>query len=330
MRGGRPGASRCRLAPAAAAVVLAVVTVAWPRCAHGCSSCGCTLSSDWASQGYAAGPGFHLDLRFDYFDQDRLMSGRGAVDRGAIPLPTERELQQRTLNRNTSLVLDYSPSAEWGIDVQVPYYDRYHATVAPGDTGTSTSHARGLGDIRVLGRFQGFSPEHTTGVQLGLKLATGGFHEDFTEGPQAGTRVDRGLQPGTGTTDLLLGVYHYGTIARSWDYFAQALLQQPLNSRERFKPGTGINVNLGVRYAANPAVVPQIQLNVRAEKRESGANADVENSGATLVYLGPGVTVRVARRAEAYAFVQVPVYENVNGFQIEPRFAVSGGLHFTP
>lgn len=309
----------------AAVLTAAAVTLA-PGVALACSSCGCILSSDWASQGYVAGAGFHLDLRFDGFDQDVLRAGTGAVDRRRIALPAGREIQQTTINRNLALNLDYSSNAAWGVSLQVPFFDRRHTTVVAGDAAVSASHTRSIGDVRAIARYQGFSPERTTGAQFGLKFATGAFDADFTGGPEAGTPLDRGLQPGTGTTDALVGAYHFGALGRYWNYFAQALVQQPLNSRRDFKPGTGLNVNVGVRYTANRSVVPQIQLNLRTEKRESGAEADVENSGATLVYLGPGITLRVAPGLAAYAFVQVPVYENVNGYQLEPRFAASAGL----
>lgn len=75
-------------------------------------------------------------------------------------------------------------------------------------------------------------------------------------------------------------------------------------------------------------VVPQLQLNLRSERRESGANADEANSGSTLAYLSPGVTATLSDRLKAYAFVQLPVYQRVNGLQIEPRRSVSAGLHY--
>jgi hypothetical protein len=138
--------------------------------------------------------------------------------------------------------------------------------------------------------------------------------------------VDRGLQPGTGTTDLLLGVFKFGDLGGAWGYFAQAMAQLPLGQREGFKPGRGLNVNTGLRYAAG-RVTPQLQLNARIEDRESGPQADVANSGATLIYLSPGATVNLGRGLQAYAFVQVPVHQRVNGLQLEPRSSVSVGLH---
>jgi hypothetical protein len=307
-------------------VAALVAFLATPATALACSSCGCSLSSDWSSQGYSSEPGLRMDLRFDYFNQDQLRSGTGTVDRGSIVFPTDREIQQKTINRNYTLGIDYTVNKDWGVNLAIPYFDRYHTTIIDGDTGISESKTSSLGDVRVLGRYQGFSQSHDIGVQFGLKFATGSFNNNFRSGPEAGTLLDRGLQPGTGTTDLLLGVYHFGALSRDWDYFGQALLQQPLNSREDFRPGTGLNLNAGVRYVGFDTVTPHLQVNARIEKRESGGEADVENSGATLVYLSPGITVPISHKSLVYGFFQVPIYQRVNGFQIEPRFTVSMGV----
>ncbi len=291
-----------------------------------CGACGCTLNGDWASQGLATRPGLRLDLRFDTFTQDQLRMGTLAVPAGAFPLPSDQEVQRETANRNLTLTLDYSPSAAWGLTLQAPGYRRSHETVAAGDTEPSFSRSTGLGDVRVLGRYQGFLDDFSLGVQVGLKLPTGRFHDAFASGPQAGEPVDRGLQPGTGTTDLLLGVYRFGDVGAGWGWFAQALAQLPLGGREGFQPGRGLNVNAGLRRAVG-RVTPQLQVNARIEGRESGPQADAANSGATLVYLSPGATADLGRGLEAYAFVQVPVHQRVNGLQLEPRLSVSAGLH---
>ena len=292
-----------------------------------CSSCGCTLTTDWAAQGFGSVvPGFRMDFRFDYLDQNQLRSGTKAVDRGSLATPNDREIQQRTRNLNYSVFLDYTANADWGVNVQVPYFDRYHTTIAPGDTDISTSHTKSIGDVRVVGRYQGLSPDHSVGVQVGIKLPTGGIHNTFVDGPQGGQPLDRGLQPGTGTTDLLVGAYKFGAINRDWDYFALGLLQLPMNSKEDFKPGTGVNLNFGVQYVSFESWTPRLQINTRIEKRDSGAQADIPNSGATLVYLSPGATFHLTHTTHAYAFVQLPIYQRVNGLQIEPRYTTSVGV----
>ena len=90
--------------------------------AHACGACGCTLNSDWASQGYTAMAGFRVDLRQDYFNQDQLRSGTHAPARSGFPIPNGQEIQQETLNRNTTLTLDYFTGKAWGINMQASKY----------------------------------------------------------------------------------------------------------------------------------------------------------------------------------------------------------------
>jgi hypothetical protein len=305
------------------ALLLSVTPVA-----QACGACGCTLNSDWASQGYAVRPGFRFDLRYDYFNQDQLRAGTKSVDRSSLAIPNEQEVQEKTINRNLTLTLDYSPDADWGVALLVPTFNRFHETIAPGDTESSISQGNGLGDVRVVGRYQGFSKDHSFGLQVGVKLPTGATTQPFHAGPQVGEPLDRGLQLGTGTTDVLVGFYAFGSLAPDWGIFGQAMFQKPTGEKDGFKPGDGVNANLGVRYTGFNGFTPQLQLNVRAEGREVGVNADVDNSGATLVYLSPGLTFKVSPACQVYAFAQVPVAQRVNGLQIEPRFSVSVGLHW--
>ena len=319
--------ARSSLRPLLPATVLGALALA-PGLANACSACGCSLNSDWSSQGYATSTGLHLSVREDYFNQSQLMSGTDTVSRSSYPLPNDQEIQQKTINRATLLGADYNFSRYWGASVQLPYTDRYHSTIAPGDTDVSTSQARGIGDLRVVARYQGLSEDAGIGLQFGLKLPTGRFTQNFDTGPQAGTRLDRGLQMGTGTTDALLGVYKFGYLSESIGYFGQAMAQIALDSREHFRPGNSINVNFGVRYLDAGRFTPQIQLNLHSEQRESGAQADRPNSGATLAYLSPGLGVKITPRVDAFAFVQVPVYRRVNGLQLEPRVLWSLGMQY--
>lgn len=294
-----------------------------------CGACGCTLNSDWASQGYTAMAGFRVDLRQDYFNQDQLRAGTSAPSRSSFQFPNDQEIQQETLNRNTTLALDYFSGKSWGLNLIVPYFNRFHTTIVPGDTEVSTSQRKGVGDIRVTARYQGVMEDQSFGVQVGFKLPTGSRDQDFSVGPQVGSPLDRGLQMGTGTTDILFGVYKHGSLGGDWGYFSQAMGQVALNSRDGFRPGNSVNANLGVRYNGNPVVSPHFQLNVRMEARETGENADNANSGATLTYLSPGVTIQAGPKVQFYVFIQVPVLQRVDGLQVEPRSIFSAGVHHT-
>lgn len=311
---------------ASGSALLVALLLATPL-AHACSSCGCTLNADWASQGYTAGAGWRFDLRHDYFDQDELRRGNRRVDTASLALPRDEEVQRYTVNHNTAATLDWSPSRTWGLSLSLPYYVRSHGTVDEGETALSRSHSSGLGDVRITARYQGFSADLSSGVLIGLKLPTGTINDTFSSGPTAGEPVDRGLQLGTGTTDLLVGGYRFGMLGDRLGYFAQGLVQLPLDSRRHFRPGNGLNLSAGLRWLEG-RITPQLQLNARIEGRERGDQADVDNSGATLIYLSPGLNVQLGNRLNAYLFVQRPLYQHVNGLQLEPDMFYSLGARY--
>lgn len=272
--------------------------------------------------------GLEAGVRYEYFEQSDLRTGTGSVDRATLELPNDDEIQQRTVNRNTWLDLNYVANSSWAVSAQIPYHDRFHTTIAEGDTAISTSDASGLGDVRILGRYQKSGMTRSYGLQFGLKLPTGRFNQNFSAGPQAGELLDRGLQLGTGTTNLLFGVSLFGRPLVNLGCFAQIMFEQPLAARAGFLPSASANLSGGVRWLNSSRFTPQLQINLKSETREHGAEADTPNSGGTLAYLSPGVTAELSQSARAFVFVQLPVYQRVNGLQLEPRWLLSLGLHF--
>jgi len=69
--------------------------------------------------------------------------------------------------------------------------------------------------------------------------------------------------------------------------FVQATLEQPLAARAGFIPSTSLNLSGGVRWLNSSRFTPQLQLNLKAEGREHGVEADTANSGGTIAYLSP-------------------------------------------
>ena len=291
--------------------------------AQACSICGCAINLDWVTQGFSTEPGFAIAFRYDTFTQNRLYHGSSRVDRAALDFPNDQEIQQETRNRQVGLDLDYRSGA-WSIRAQLPWVDRYHTTIGEGDTVISTSQARGIGDVKVTARWIP-DRDNPVGLQFGLKLPTGAFRQNFSAGPLAGQPLDRGLQLGTGTTDLLAGISWYSSAPGDLGAFASAEMDWPLSARAGFMPSTSLNLGGGLRWNGLDTVKPELQLSLRWEGRESGVEADHDNSGGLRAYASPGLTVRLAARTHAYAFVQIPVYRRVNGLQLDPGWMLSFG-----
>ncbi len=305
--------------------LLLALTAALPSGAvFACASCGCSLSSDWGSQGLSSSEGLRFDLRYDYLNQNEVRSGTGKF--GAWPA-ADHEQELFTQNRYLTASMDYRWNPNWGVNVQLPYIDQSHGTNGMNFDGTDdgTSHTQSLGDVKVVASYLGLTDAHNFGVQFGVKLPTGSHSELFSGGMMAGDLLDRSLQPGTGTTDLILGAFQFGSLSQNWDYFVQATAQFPLNSSDDYKTGNSLNLNAGFRYLGLERLVPQIQINARVSGKDSGANASPDDSGGQTVYLSPGVTFPVSEKMKVYGFLQLPVYQNLNGYQLAPKYTVSVG-----
>ena len=294
--------------------------------AMACASCGCTLSSDWENTQFSYTPGLKLDLRWDYINQNQLWSGSKSISPTAasqvIVNGSPNEVEKYTINNYLTLGIDYSMSHDWGVNVQVPYIDRKHSTLGtlsdgftpqPGG-GQYDSHTKSIGDIKVIGRYQGFTPQCNFGILYGVKLPTGSYTEtgSSTDPTMPGpVPIDRGLQPGTGTTDVILGAYYSNSIGQDWDYFASALYQKALDYKDSYKPGDGVNLNAGLRYAGFSVFSPIVQFNFREVRHDEGDHSDQYNTGGTLLYFSPGITASLSMHVSVYGFVQVPLYQYV-------------------
>ncbi len=295
--------------------------------AEACASCGCTLTADWLSQGLAAQPGTTFSLRYDYVPQTTLRNGIHDIDRGAIALPVDREIERYTYNHSLTFTLDHQFADDWGLDVQLPVLTRPHETFGEDTTDPSYSRTHGVGDLRVVGRWQGLStPGSVTGIEAGLVLPTGKFHQTFESGPEKGENVDRGLQPGTGTIQAVFGLYHLGAITPELGYFVQADAQTALDHRDGYKPGSFLQASAALNYTHWRNVTPQLQLTFRATAKDSGANADRPNSGGEQINLAPGLSAKLSGKAVGFTYVELPLYTRVNGYQLVPKVKLSIGV----
>lgn len=312
----------------AACIVIAGLLAALPSLdALACSTCGCTLNTDLGNQGVEGGKGWRLDLRYDLVDQTQLRQWGTAV---SLSPPQPFELEQRTRNTYTDLGVDYGFSRAWGVNLQLPFVGRFHTTYDTGDTSLSISdYSHALGNVRLMGRYTGFSPDMSNGFLFGLKLPTGATDRRFDSGPDQGLLLDPTLQPGTGTTDAMLGGYHFGEFGAGLGWFAQAMYQRALDSHDGYAPGDSFNLNAGLRFYWGDFLTPQLQVNYQLRARDKGAQADPADTGGHVLYLSPGITFAFDSGWHGFLFLQLPVHQYVNGLQLSPRRIISTGVSYS-
>lgn len=303
-----------------AAALLAAI---WLFCAGAHASCGaafCTVNTDWAAQGAWTERGPRYGLRFEYVDQDQPRTGTRNLAVGEIP---KHHDEVRTINRNWIASYDYGFDERWAISATLPLVDRSHAHIH-NHMGAQIHDAWNFteaGDLRLLARYR-FAPRQS-GLNFGLKLPTGKIDVRNADGDEA----ERTLQPGTGTTDLLLGAFTQQSLpVRDLSWFVQGLAQLPLDKRDEFQPGERLSLDAGLRYQAGANLGLMLQANLLLRGRDTGANAETEDSGGRSLWLSPGVSYALGKDWEAYAFLQRAAYQHVNGVQLVAERAVALGV----
>jgi hypothetical protein len=311
-----------RLAPLAA--VLLAIAAPFPPALASCGSAFCTVNTNWNAQLPLADTGTRVDLRFEYIDQRQPWHGDREVAVGALPRHHD---EVRTLNKNGILTIDHNFDANWGLTATLPLVSRDHEHIH--------NHAGGKlpenweftqpGDARLLGRYQlqGNHPANVYGVMAGAKLPTG----DFTVRNGTSDVAERTLQPGTGTTDLLLGAFWNDTLPiPDSGWFAQVFGQVPFYKRAGFRPGYQLQADLGYTYHPLDELALVLQLNTTRKGRDTGAEAEFDDSGSWTVSLSPGASYALNASTNLYGFVQVPIYRNVNGVQLTASWGALAGI----
>jgi hypothetical protein len=219
----------------------------------------------------------------------------------------------------------YFWNEKWGFQVLVPSANtlyRYsqhndehaeeHAEEEHEGEEVVTKQWWAMGDIRLNAIWTGLSKDQSTGINLGVKLPSGNWTEP---------NVERSVQVGTGSTDILFGFYHRHRITSDarWSWYSQAQLDAPVIFQGGYTPGIAIDVAVGVYYTGlrigNVKVRPIAQALFTTVGSDSGPAASGQNNGFQQLSIAPGIEFEL-HPVRLYTDVAMPVMNNVSGNQL--------------
>jgi len=283
--------------------------------AWGCA-CGCNIFDVGTSSLMANHSGGFVYVDYDYMDQNKNWSG---TKQAPAANNADREIRTNFYFAG----LDYQFSRKWGVKTEIPVFDRHFTTdnnpnwpVGAPDIQSFTHAA--IGDLRLIAVYTGLSPDMSTGIEFGLKVPTG----DSTY-----PNFDFDTEIGTGSTDILLGGYHAGQLNANgtYEWFANAQLDQPVVHAYSYEPGAELVGALGLYYndwTVNGTKIAPIAQVLGAQRwRDSLSAADPTDSGYAHVILSPGVEIHVADY-RIYTDIEFPVWQNYDGNQLVATDAI--------
>ena len=259
----------------------------------------------------AATSPFTFDVRYDHVDQNRRNNDAHA--------------HFYAVHRNITSTLETNFAGQiWSLSI--PRVDRtirsniVPTVLNPNPTNTSQD-VSGLGDIAVSTRFKW--SDYT--IIAGVKLPTG-------DDDVALNVSRRYLQPGTGSTDLMLAVRReYAADADHPWFFWQVGAQGAVASDANFRPGTTLTGTLGARYGWTESLKFSLQTTAIRQFRDKNtmnaagftAYAEDLESASFSTHIAAGLTYQLGAKTSAYVFYSTPMKNNnmsdrPNGSQVNP------------
>ena len=207
----------------------------------------------------------------------------------------------------------YMFNRSWGISIAVPYQVRHFKT-QDSDTGDINHFSSNdLGDVRLQAIYSGLFDDMSSGITFGIKLPTGQF---TTPG------FDRDTEIGSGSTDMLIGLYHqqYITDDAMFSWFTHGQWQRAVSIQNSYRPGDDFNIATGIYYngwtiETAGKIAPLLQIIGSHRLHDTGVNASPDNTGYTRMLLSPGVEYSIAD-IKLYGDIETPVYQNMKGQQL--------------
>ncbi|MEM6780390.1 MAG: transporter [Pseudomonadota bacterium] len=214
--------------------------------------------------------------------------------------------------------------------------------------GEFTTKSTGIGDTKVSGLFKIYDQgNHTIHLNAGLSLPTGSIDEEDDVLTPMNTRetlrMPYAMQLGTGTFDALPGITYNGH-SGNWGWGAQYMGEIRLESEndEGYAWGDKHTLTAWGGYQANEWL--SVQGNVRAHTQSEidgrdpliaapVQTADPDNFGGETIALGGGFQIKPTmaelRNVTFGAEISIPVYQNLNGPQMETDWIGTAGLRVT-
>ncbi len=325
-----------------------VVVAADPTSGFACNTASCPLVTQ--IQGNVRDKGsFRFDLSYRFMDEKRVVGVDGGDGLGSR-VDFEQGLvfsghhQDKGMqHRQLQLEAAYGITRRLTVFGTLPILnDRDHEQyemVVPGEAIPTHTHAaavpgavvssivgehgaRGFGDVQLGALFAiRARPDTPVIVRVAVELPTGAY--DLVD--ERGTIERPDVQPGSGSTDWILGLQHARPLG-GVVFFTAASVTLSGASPLLYRFGDEFDLSAGVSRQTGKRVQVSGQLSLRQWGHDEFRGASVPNTGATLVSLVPGVRVSVPRRFAVYAYAKLPLYQNPNGVQLLPRIDVITGI----
>jgi hypothetical protein len=324
----------CRIAAGLTGLLLTLSPAA-PALAS-CGSANCFLVSGVGDAVVEPGQTV-VDLSYRYIPQDVKKAGSGHASAVLVPkvdfengvIVPDHHLEYRTVNMLAELDVTYGLTPNLTLAVAVPFMnDRLHEHVddvgGADEAFVNTDGTAGFGDVAVGLRYAARTTARAMlTVGAGVKLPTG----EYKLRDRDGGINEPTLMPGTGSFDYRLSaIFRYLVVPERVTAFLSGSTSLNTENDLDYRRGDAVGASAGATWDATERIDLSAQVNARRTGRDKFLGMPVPSTGATYVFVTPGIRLDTGAETSLYAHVQVPVHTDVNEVNLVPRYALQMGV----
>jgi hypothetical protein len=223
---------------------------------------------------------------------------------------------------------------DFQMSAQVGYYAANNfidAEVEDGEVESAVADPEGLTDLWLNAKYRIMRGRPgNLSLVAGIKLPTGRDDEELDNGE----RLEPSSQPGTGAVDYQGGIAYSRFITSRVTVDASGVYTLR-TEEDDFEVGDRFDAGVAVAYRLTESIQSFPNFSLFGETTLVWLESDEEdgeenrNSGGWTVYLTPGVRVRFNDNVALTVAPSIPVYQDLNGEQVEADFKLAAALAFT-
>lgn len=201
----------------------------------------------------------------------------------------------------SNAIFRYGLGAGFDVRMIVPYVDKSMSTKKANIDNS------GIGDVRILSRYQLTSPKKGdrffSAIGLGVELPTGS-----TDMP---TSTSYGLRDGDGSTDPILEFGLTLPLPNSrLDFSSMYIFNQ--EGDDDYEEGDQFSYNLGYVYRVNSHFMPILELNGSVAQKNELNGKKLDSTGGHELFLTAGASTKVGKKLGLFVGVGTPIYRDLN------------------
>jgi len=279
---------------------------------------------------------FTLGISYEHIYQNQIYVGSNKSFIGAIP---EHHDEVSTLNQITAFTFGYAAFDFLRFDFSLPFIHREHSHIHNhhGEEIWQHWNFTGVGDAVLLGSLSLYNDEENlvdVSLNAGLKLPTG--VTDIKN--NLGELAEVTIQPGSGSTDYIFGATVSANLLSLPTLQGDLYSAFPVNLNLSYKInnkgtldyqyGNELQAHLSTAYRFVEKISLLLQINSRfQDKSDAGLTGEPEaNTGGKWIFVSPGIKFYLSDDISLYSYLQIPVYQNVNGIQQTASYNLSFGI----